>query len=313
MRMTECGRVGVLAGGPSAEHEISLKSGDAVLRALVSIGCDAKLIRLSENYRRELDSLDADTVFITLHGGIGEDGTVQGILEKMDIPYTGSGPEASRLALDKLASRRIFESQGLTVPEYFTAHKEITAREMKGFGLPVVIKPVAEGSSFGLSVVRSESEIDMAFMKAFKYGRPVLVEKFIEGRELTVGILGGKPLPVVEIVPREDVYDYNAKYTDRDTKYIVPAEIPAAQAASAGAAALKAHSVLGCRDFSRVDIRLDKSGNVFVLEVNTIPGMTERSLLPKAAQVTGMSFEGLCGEILRMAIRRDIRQRAMEQ
>lgn len=296
-------RIGVLAGGPSSEREISLKSGMAVFSALTKFGINARFIDLKSGPRKVLKHAGIDTAFIALHGGYGEDGTIQALLEDLGIPYTGSGPDSSRLALDKIASKRIFIKNGIPAPEYLTLKKRAddknTLRKIK---LPAVIKPRNEGSSVGLSIVTDDSQFKGALSRAFEYSDTVLVEKFIKGRELTVGILGEGALPVVEIKPKNNVYDYSAKYIDKETEYVAPAELEKNVSLKARKMALRAHMALGCRDISRVDMRLDDEGRIFVLEVNTIPGLTERSLLPMAARAKGIDFGELCYRILEMAL-----------
>lgn len=296
-------KIGVLAGGPSSERRISLKSGSAVCGALNKEGLDAFFIDIRGDAKRMLGGVDMDAAFIALHGGFGEDGTIQRILERRGIPYTGSGPEASRLALDKLASRRIFKKVGLCVPRY----KALSIKErFKGITLnmPCVVKPQKEGSSIGLSVVMDAGDMDAALRKAFCFGDKAIIEEFIEGRELTVGILDERPLPVVEIRPEGKCYDYYAKYKSPATRYLIPAPVGKIFFKEAQNAGLKAHRALGCRTFSRVDMILGRDGRVYVLEVNTIPGLTSRSLLPKAAEAAGIDFSSLCKRILKGAFRR---------
>ena len=305
MTKVELGRIGVLAGGPSSEREISLKSGRSVYETLKMLGLDARLIEVNSEPEENIKSAEVDIAFIALHGGFGEDGTIQGILEKMKIPYTGSGPSSSGLALDKVASKEAFIKNGISVPKYIAIKKRISIDDLDvNFKLPLVIKPQKEGSSIGLSVVRERGDFDGALQSAFNYGATVIIEEFINGMELTVGILDDKPLPVIEIVPKEKVYDFGAKYLDAETEYIVPARIEEDKHKTAKDLGARAHKALGCRDFSRVDMKMDENGNIFVFEVNTIPGLTERSLLPKAAQAAGISFGELCVKLLKLALKR---------
>jgi D-alanine-D-alanine ligase len=304
VKNSQYGRIGVLAGGPSNEREISLRSGRAVYDALVARGLDAILIEVGGDIRGLVSASRIDTAFIALHGRFGEDGTVQGILDKMRVPYTGSGAGASALAIDKIASKEVFMKAGIPVPRHVVFDKTgLDLRKVDGLGLPVVVKPSLEGSSIGLSVVRERSGLEGAVAKAFEYGERVLAEEYIAGRELTVGILDDKPLPVIEIVTRENVYDYNAKYSDPATRYLVPAPVDDDVARRAQALAELAHRALGCRCFSRIDMMLDRSGSIFVLEANTIPGMTQRSLLPKAAAANGLSFGDLCVKLIDDALK----------
>lgn len=292
-------KVGVLAGGPSSEREISLKSGRAVYDALVQEGMDVIFLDVYDNIYDIIKRCKFDMAFIALHGKFGEDGTVQKILEEADIPYTGSDSAASRIALDKVAAKEIFEKCGIPTPKYLVFEKNrFDIKDASVLGFPLVVKPQFEGSSIGLSVVRGESGLREAVDKAFEYGSKAVLEEYIDGRELTVGILDDKPLPVIEIVPKNRIYDYKAKYNDLETRYLVPAPIDNKCAQKAMALGSCAHRSLGCRSFSRVDMMMDRLGNIFVLEVNTIPGMTERSLLPKAAGAIGLSFNKLCIKLI---------------
>lgn len=291
------GRIGILAGGPSSEREISLKSGEAVYNTLKDAGFETVFMDISEHIEEDIREARIDKAFIALHGGFGEDGTIQSILENLKIPYTGSGPEASRLALDKLASRIIFEEAGLKVPRYKALGKNDEI-EIGALRLPLIVKPQREGSSVGLSLVLGLNGLGEACREAFRYGDMILVEEYIKGRELTVGILDDRPLPVIEIIPAGNFYDYNAKYKSPETKYVVPAPIKRTVFKEAQTAGIRAHRALGCRSFSRVDMILGEDGIIYVLEINTIPGLTSRSLLPKAAQEVGIDFAALCRRIL---------------
>lgn len=297
------GRVGVIAGGPSNEREISLKSGRAVYDNLLKEGVDAIMLEVGDDIRGALENNKIDVAFIALHGRFGEDGTVQKVLEEMKVPYTGSGPKASHAALDKILTKSILERADIPVPRYIIFEKDdYKVEDCYDLGMPLVVKPHQEGSSIGLSVVKSKEELPAAIEKALGFGEYALIEEYISGRELTVGILNDQPLPVIEIVPKNNIYDYKAKYECPDTKYIVPAQIDEDQSKRAMELGRKTHVALGCRCFSRVDMIMDASGKIFVLEANTIPGMTERSLLPKAAQATGLSFGGLCIKLIEDAL-----------
>ena len=303
-------RVGVLAGGPSNEREISLRSGRAVHNALLQEGIDAFFVDVLDNIYDIIKSEKMDAAFIALHGKFGEDGTIQKILDSAGIRYTGSGARASRLALDKIASKKIFVKNGIPTPKYEVLEKErCNSNGRAGLNLPccgkfpVVVKPQFEGSSIGLSVVKKMPALEKAIRAALEYGPKILLEEYIAGRELTVGILDNESLPVIEIVPRSRVYDYKAKYTDPDTQYLVPAPITEDETKLAQSLARRAHTALGCRSFSRTDMMMDGSGKIFVLEVNTIPGMTERSLLPKAAGAIGVNFNKLCVKLIEDALK----------
>jgi len=299
VKISRFGRIGVLAGGPSNEREISLRSGKAVHSALLGEGLDAVLLDIKDDISRALSMSAIDVAFIALHGRFGEDGTVQKLLEDINIPYTGSNVAASRLALDKIASKEVFIKSNIPVPGYMVFEKRgFNVEDAQALGSPVVVKPQFEGSSIGLSIVDNKKTLKEALAKAFKYGDKVLLEEYIRGRELTVGILEDKALPVIEILTRNNVYDYEAKYQNSDTRYLVPAPIEKRAREEAASLGIMAHKALGCASFSRVDMIMNAEGKLFVLEVNTIPGMTERSLLPKAAGAIGLPFGRLCVRIL---------------
>ena len=285
-------RVGVLMGGPSAEREVSLASGAAVTRGLRSAGYEVTPIDVPGPGMDLPAGMAA--AFLALHGTFGEDGTVQQILEDRGIPYTGSGPEASRTAFDKIATKRACQAAALPTPAYEALENSVE----RTLPLPVVIKPALQGSSIGLHLIREDGEWEEALRDARSYGETVLVESFIEGRELTVGVVGVEVLPVLEIRAPEGHYDFRAKYTQGLTEYLVPAPIPAETAAEAQRNALDAFRTLDCRGMARVDFRMHAAGALYLLEVNTIPGFTETSLLPKAAQAAGIDFPELCHRIM---------------
>ena len=296
------GKVAVLLGGKSAEREVSLKSGGMVLNALRSRGVDALPFDPAE---RGLDALIGERferAFIALHGRFGEDGTVQGVLEWLGIPYTGSGVLASALAMDKLRTKLLWHAEGLPTPPYAVLTKDSDLRTVaRKLGVPLMVKPASEGSSIGMSKVRSAARLDEAYALAVNYDRVVIAEKFIGGTELTAGILGDQVLPLIKIETPRDFYDYEAKYIADDTRYIVPCGLSAARERDMQALCLKAFRALGCRGWGRVDLMLNRQGRAFVLEVNTVPGMTDHSLVPKAARAVGMSYEDLCLRILEAA------------
>ena len=294
-------RIGVLMGGPSAERDVSLRSGRAITDALLSKGYNAAPMEIWLPTRDELRTAGIDVAFIALHGTFGEDGQIQEILEGLKIPYTGSKVKASQLGMDKIASRKLFKKAGLNIPGYHVI--EDGARPKLKFPAPVVVKPSAQGSSVGVSIIDKIEELDGAIKEAFKFGGQVLLEEFIHGKELTVGILDDKPLPVIQVVPKRRYYDEVAKYTAGMTEYLCPAPIQEGEAMLAQDAGIRAHKALGCRSFSRVDMILDDEGKVVVLEVNTIPGMTQLSLLPKAAKARGIDFPVLCEKMLESAFK----------
>jgi D-alanine-D-alanine ligase len=296
------GKVGVLLGGRSAEREVSLKSGAMVLAALRSRGVDAHAFDPAE---RGLDQLLAERferVFIALHGRYGEDGTIQGALELAGIPYTGSGVLASSLAMDKWRTKLVWQSEGVSMPrcELVTAdsdHHAVAAR----LGLPIMVKPANEGSSIGMSKVRRAQDLAAATALALRYDAVVIAEQFIEGIELTAGVLGRDALPVIRLETARDFYDYEAKYISDDTRYILPCGLDPAAEAALQIEVLRAFDTLGCRGWGRVDLMMDAAGRAYFLEVNTSPGMTDHSLVPMAARHAGIPFDELCMRVLASA------------
>lgn len=300
-------RIAVLLGGFSAEREISIKSGNAVAQALTKLGYPVTVIDVNDKTVKELDHKSVDIAFIALHGEFGEDGGIQRLLEKRGIPYTGSGPEASYRAMDKFTTKELFAQNNIPTAPYRTIHQSTALPQIqtliKEIGdFPVVVKPRAQGSSVGVSIVSDQSALVSALTQAFNYGDDVLLEKYIKGREITVGILGEAPLPLIELRPKQPFYDYTAKYRDPETEYIVNPDLPPKTVRDIQSLGLKAHQVLGCAGFSRVDMIYSANDGPFVLEVNSIPGMTERSLVPKAAQAAGIDFPHLCERIIELAI-----------
>ncbi len=297
--MRAFGKVAVLLGGKSAERPVSLKSGAMVLAALQASGVDAHAFDPSE---RGLDALIGERfsrAFIALHGRFGEDGTLQGALEFLGLPYTGSGVLASALAMDKLRTKQLWLANGLPTPPFELLHGDADFGAVATrLGLPIMVKPANEGSSIGMSKVRHAADLEEAFALAVKYDRVVLAEKFIEGIELTAGILGARPLPIIKLETPRDFYDYEAKYVRDDTRYILPCGLPLAKERALRELCLKAFDALGCRGWGRVDLMLDRQGNPYLLEVNTSPGMTDHSLVPMAARAVGLSYEQLCLNIL---------------
>lgn len=313
----------VLMGGVSPEREISLRSGNAVAKALGDAGFNVSCIDVKDEKIEELDHKEIDVAFIALHGYFGEDGGVQQLLESKGIPYTGSGVNASRLAMDKLATKKSFINAGLKTPDYTTVTEfqeliEIQ-REVMKLGLPVILKPTRNGSSIGISIIKEMNDLQMGLGKAFEFGYEVIIEKYIKGREFTVGLLDDSALPVIEIKPATEFFNYDAKYKDNRTEYLIvkttPGDngvadgdsyhnigfLPSPQYHRAQELALNAHRILGCKGFSRVDMLLDDRNTFYLLEVNTIPGFTEKSLLPKAAKAAGISFSSLCEKIVDLA------------
>ena len=297
---TDFGKVAVLFGGTSAEREISLKSGSRVLAALKSQGVDAHAFDPAE---RKLDELAGfDRAFIALHGRHGEDGTIQGALELMHIPYTGSGVMASAVGMDKWRTKLLWRSVGLRIPEFvmLDASSDFSAVEEQ-LGLPLFVKPACEGSSIGVTKVRQPGDLRAAYFEAAKHDSLVIAEKGVLGGEYTASILGDEALPIIKIEPATDFYDYEAKYFRDDTAYRCPCGLPEARELEIRAQALEAFRVLGCRGWGRVDFLMDEQGNAYMLEVNTSPGMTDHSLVPMAARVAGISYDQLVLRVLSLA------------
>lgn len=306
-------KIAVIRGGRSAEREISLKTGKAILDALNRQGYHTIDIDPAKDLHKRLYQEEIDIAFIALHGRFGEDGTIQGLLELEGIPYTGSGVLASALAMDKIMSKRIFNNLDIDTPKFAVLKaneiedklEEIEQDLIDDLGLPIVVKPALEGSSLGLSIVKSQDGLIEAIKEALKYDRELLVEEFIPGKEITIGLLGNESpqvLPIIEIRPKEGVYDFKSKYTKGMTDFIIPAELEDKVYRNAESLALKAYQALKCRGMGRVDLRVNSVGEAYVLEVNTIPGMTETSLLPQAAEVVGIDFDQLVVKILENAL-----------
>jgi D-alanine-D-alanine ligase len=334
-------RVTVLTGGTSSERDVAIASAVQVVGALRSRGHDVAVVDTARGYIPEGDEAallsgtvgtepptiaqlqalerglllsglanlavvrEADVLFLALHGGRGEDGTIQTLLEMVGVPYTGSGRLGSAMAMDKDISKRLFEAAGVPTGGWVMAPAAQSLVERQ-FGWPVVVKPSKQGSTVGLSVVKTAREYGPAVALARQYDDEVLIEQFIPGRELTVGILAGRALPVGEIIPRHEIFDYECKYTPGMSQEIFPADLPPEVAAECGRLSLLAHEALKLGGYSRVDFRLTPSGELFCLEVNTLPGMTATSLLPQAARASGMDFPELCEEICRVARRNRI-------
>jgi D-alanine-D-alanine ligase len=327
-------RIALLAGGTSPEREVSKSSGAAVYSALQSIGHEVVLIDpaygtnqpdssdkffgagdftplSNRNYIEAVNSKlfeGVDVAFLALHGKYGEDGTIQSLLEFRGIKYTGSKVVSSAISMDKIMSKILFSHYNVSTPEWFSLNKDTFANDSvqkmiaDSFGYPCIIKPNDQGSTVGLSVCKAPGDVNDALELAVKYSEKVLLERFIAGYEMTVGIFENKALPVLEIKPKHDLYDYECKYTSGMSEYIVPAEIPSDAAKKLQEQAMQAFSALGCEAYGRVDFRVDKDYNPFCLEVNTLPGMTSTSLVPKMAKAVGISFEDLVDRIVRMSV-----------
>ncbi len=308
---SQFGKVAVLLGGQSAEREVSLMSGRGVLDALRSRGVDAHAFDTAQHDISELKREGFQRCFIALHGRFGEDGTVQGALELMGIPYTGSGVMASSISIDKVMTKRVWLAEGLTTPRYILLQRGAFDRQQimtvpDQLGLPVIVKPAREGSSIGVVKVAGYSGMADAVDQAALLDADVLCEQFIEGDEVTCPVLGSgdaaRALPVIRIVAPEGNYDYQNKYFTDTTQYLVPCGLPAGEEQAIQALVLKAYRVLGCRGWGRIDVMIDgKTRQPYLLEINTAPGMTGHSLVPMSARAAGISYEDLCLELLRSA------------
>lgn len=323
VNVTKSTRIGVLMGGFSSERDVSLETGGAILRALQAEGYNAMPIDVDRNLAATLKDEGIERAFLALHGAYGEDGTVQGLLEFMGIPYTGSGVMASAVAMDKVATKRLALYAGIPTPRFQVLEQaawhsagkpttppaeppadpsvEIPGASSPLMPAPVVVKAPLEGSSIGITLVRQPEEYAKALELAFSLGNHALIEAYIPGREATVGILNGGALPLVEIGAKAAFYDYEAKYKSDDTEYQCPANFPEALDTAMTAHAMKLYRLLGCRGQCRVDFRISEDGEPFLLEINTIPGMTSHSLIPKAAAAVGISFNELVARILQGA------------
>jgi len=304
-------KIGVLMGGTSSERDVSINSGNAVFNALKKLGYNAVAIDAASNICEVLKKEKIEMAFLVLHGGWGEDGSIQGLLEVMGIPYTGSDVISSAVAMNKAASKKIFIYHNIPVAPFTIVHNQPSmSYELSAisFEMPWVVKPVSEGSSIGVNIVKDKVQLEDALKQGFKYGNEIIIEKYIEGREIQIGILNDKALGGVEVKTTLEFYNFEAKYkAEGRTEYILPPRIDEAVYARAKDIALLANKALGCSGATRVDLRIDNAGNPYVLEVNTIPGMTETSLLPKIAKEAGFDFPALVEEILKHAIEKQQR------
>ncbi|MBN1621922.1 MAG: D-alanine--D-alanine ligase [Endomicrobiales bacterium] len=295
-------KIGVLYGGLSAERDISILTGKAVLKALKEEKCNVVGIDAGRDSASQIKRSRIDFAFIALHGPWGEDGTIQGMLEIMGIPYSGCGVLASSLALNKIYSKRIFDSLGIPTPKWWVFNKKNFNARFLTSRFPLVIKPAAQGSAIGVSLVKDKKGLNNAARRAFRLNSEIIAEKYIGGTEITVGILGGRALPVIEIVPEGSFYDFKSKYKPGQSKHIIPPRLPKSVIKNAQQLGLRAFNALGCKAVSRVDIIVDKRNKPWVLEVNTVPGMTETSLLPDAARACGIGFSKLVLKIIEYSL-----------
>lgn len=302
-------RIAVLMGGRSAEREVSLKTGEQVARALTQRGHEVVRIDSADDaFIGELRRLAPDVVFVCLHGRYGEDGTIQGLLEILGLPYVGSGVLASALAMDKAMSKAVYEHAGVPTPPWAVVRRGEPVEAdaiVAALGEKLAVKPANEGSAIGVTIVRDARELPGAIGTALEHFRVALIESFIPGAEVTVGVVGNDDptvLPTLQVVPVNDFYDYESKYVPGMSRHLIPADVPEAARRESQRLALLAHDVLGCRGMSRTDLIITEDGRAYVLETNTIPGMTETSLLPDAARAAGIEFPSLCEMLVRLAL-----------
>lgn len=305
-------KVLVLMGGTSEEREVSLKSGKAVYEGLKDAGYEVEALDFTPETIHRIREYSPDVVFITLHGKNGEDGTVQGYLELLGIPYTGSGVLASAVCMNKVITKKLLSYEGLPTADFQVIKKRGFNRDlfnpdllMEDFGLPLVVKPATQGSSVGTSIVRESKNIVPALELALSLDEEILVEKFIAGTELTVTVLGKdnlKTLPVIEIVPKNEYYDYESKYMPGMSDHLIPARISEEERERVEEISCKAYDAVGCRGYGRIDLILDRGGNPYILEINTLPGMTGTSLVPDAARAAGIKFPELLDLFVKMAL-----------
>jgi D-alanine-D-alanine ligase len=307
-------RVAVLKGGRSLERQVSLRSGARVQDALERLGHEVAAIDAGTDLIRRLREAAPEVAFVAMHGRDGEDGTIQELLEILGIPYTGSGVLACVRAMDKVLAKHLMGEAGIPTPEFFafneTAFRELGAADAlhaieERLDFPIVVKPSSQGSALGIKFARTAADVPGALVAAFSYDDKVLLERHVAGRDLAVSILDGEPLPIVEAVPRsEDFYDFESRYEIGRTAFVCPAELPDGATERAQELAVRTYRLLGCYGFARVDLMLDEAGELAVLEANPIPGLTETSLLPQAAEAAGIGFDELVGRILELAFAR---------
>ena len=297
------GRVGLLYGGSSSEREVSLMSGEAIHQAMLNLGVDVVAIDADDNLLQSLPGYNLDLVFIALHGPGGEDGTLQGALEYLKLPYTGSGVLASALAMDKLRCKQMWQGMGLPTTDFTLLNADSDwAAELQRLGGQVMVKPAAEGSSIGMSRAATPEQLQAAWTDASKYNTSVIAEPLLPGPEYTVAILDGQLLPSIRIESNAEFYDYEAKYFSEQTQYLCPSELSESREQELQALSMQAFASLGCRGWGRVDVMVDDQGQFQLLEVNTVPGMTSHSLVPMAAKAAGLNFDQLVAKILQGAL-----------
>ncbi|MBI5700891.1 D-alanine--D-alanine ligase [Candidatus Saganbacteria bacterium] len=300
-------KIAVLCGGRSGEREVSLRSGKRVFESLKNQGFNVIQSDIDDDLVSRLKKNKIDVAYLVLHGKYGEDGTIQGLLEITQIPYTGSGVLASALAINKVASKRIFQAIGIPTPKFIEVDPQADLKNEAGkisgiFAYPLVVKPLSEGSSLGVTIVKKEDDLEKILKETIKKHGNAFVEEFIKGKEVTVGILGNEALPILELVPKSEFYDFKAKYTEGGTEFILPARLSPQLAKKVQEIALTAHRALGCRAVSRVDMIIGADNVPYVHDVNTIPGMTENSDLPAEAKHIGLTFDELVVKILEISL-----------
>ncbi|BFM06231.1 D-alanine--D-alanine ligase [Halioxenophilus aromaticivorans] len=301
--VTQLGRVGVLYGGTSAERDVSLQSGQAVVAALQSAGVDVVAIELAEDPLAKIQAAKIDRAFIALHGQGGEDGTMQALLEFLNIPYTGSGVQASALAMDKLKSKYIFTALGISTPKFALLNEHSNWQQvLEDLGGKAFVKPAHEGSSIGMSKATSAEQLQQAYQTAAKFDAAVLAETLIEGAEYTVGVLGNQSLPAIKLETDNEFYDYDAKYISNETRYLCPCGLSTEAEQALAELTLACFNALDCQGWGRVDFMADANGQFYALEVNTVPGMTSHSLVPMAAKARGIEFSELCLQIVQQTL-----------
>jgi len=297
------GRVGLLYGGSSSEREVSLMSGEAIHQAMLNLGVDVVAIDADDNLLQSLPGYNLDLVFIALHGPGGEDGTLQGALEYLKLPYTGSGVLASALAMDKLRCKQMWQGMGLPTTDFALLHANSDwAAELQRLGGQVMVKPAAEGSSIGMSRAATPEQLQAAWIDACQYNTSVIAEPLLPGPEYTVAILDGQLLPSIRIESNAEFYDYEAKYFSDQTQYLCPSELSESREQELQTLSMQAFDSLGCRGWGRIDVMVDDQGQFQLLEVNTVPGMTSHSLVPMAAKAAGLSFDQLVASIIEGAL-----------
>ncbi|MFH1612390.1 MAG: D-alanine--D-alanine ligase [bacterium] len=303
--------IAILSGGYSKEREVSLRSGKAVFEALKKHKLKPILIDpQNKNFIQDFYKYKIDLVFMALHGGFGENGSIQGLLNLLNITYTGSDVEASALAMNKILTKGVLKENKIPIPSYYVINNKNLQDEckniLKKFSLPIVLKPSSEGSSFGVFIIKEEKKLFSTIKKIQQEFKQIFIEKFIKGRNITIGILGKEVLPILELRPKTEFYDYKAKYTAGLTEFIIPAPFPKHIYEKIQKLAFKTHEVLGCKDISRIDMIIDENNKPFVLEVNTLPGLTDLSDFPAQAKTANISYDELILKILNLAIEREI-------